>query len=67
LGNENKEHWKQYDACELLKAYNGKSLDILVDVVSCRVTHSCILSISISDLRAELVFFFSGRAPEIIS
>ncbi|CAO3671071.1 unnamed protein product [Umbelopsis vinacea] len=32
LGNENKEHWKQYDACELLKAYNGKSLDILVDV-----------------------------------
>jgi S-formylglutathione hydrolase len=34
LGNTNKDHWKQYDACELLKSFDGKSLDILVDVVS---------------------------------
>ncbi|CAO3659470.1 unnamed protein product [Umbelopsis ramanniana] len=32
LGNTNKDHWKQYDACELLKSFNGKNLDILVDV-----------------------------------
>ncbi|KAH8548599.1 s-formylglutathione hydrolase-like protein [Umbelopsis sp. PMI_123] len=32
LGNDNKDQWKQYDACELLKSFNGKTLDILVDV-----------------------------------
>ncbi|KAG2181435.1 hypothetical protein INT44_008248 [Umbelopsis vinacea] len=32
LGNTNKDQWKQYDACELLKSFDGKTLDILVDV-----------------------------------
>jgi len=31
LGEENKEIWSQYDAVEVMKAYNGPSRDILVD------------------------------------
>ncbi|XP_050722923.1 S-formylglutathione hydrolase-like isoform X2 [Eriocheir sinensis] len=31
LGAENKEAWKEYDACELVKKYNGPPLEILVD------------------------------------
>lgn len=33
LGAENKEAWKEYDACELVKKYNGPPLEILVDQV----------------------------------
>lgn len=33
LGAENKETWKEYDACELVKKYNGPPLEILVDQV----------------------------------
>lgn len=31
LGEDNKEAWKQYDATELLKAYSGKKMPILMD------------------------------------
>ncbi|KAK3868642.1 hypothetical protein Pcinc_025984 [Petrolisthes cinctipes] len=31
LGEGNKNVWKEYDACELLKKYNGPPLEILVD------------------------------------
>ncbi|KAJ3178234.1 hypothetical protein HDU85_005231 [Gaertneriomyces sp. JEL0708] len=31
LGEDNKEAWKQYDACELIKRYNGPERKLLVD------------------------------------
>lgn len=31
LGEQDKEAWKQYDACELLRAYSGTPMPILVD------------------------------------
>lgn len=33
LGEANKEAWKDYDACELVKTYDGPPLEILVDQV----------------------------------
>ena len=33
LGIDNKDAWKEYDACELVKKYNGPPLEILVDQV----------------------------------
>lgn len=31
LGDDDKEQWKQWDACELLRAYSGPKLPCLVD------------------------------------
>merc|ERR1712198_442954 len=31
LGEANKDAWKEYDACELAKTYNGPPLELLVD------------------------------------
>jgi len=33
LGDKDKEAWKQYDATELMKAYKGPHLPMLVDQV----------------------------------
>jgi len=31
LGDDNKDAWKEYDACELVKKYNGHDVEILID------------------------------------
>ncbi len=33
-GEQDKEAWKQYDACELMKQYKGPHLPLLVDTGS---------------------------------
>ena len=42
---DNKETWKQYDACELVKQYKGPAFEILADQVLCEssLNHSCVL------------------------
>lgn len=34
LGEADKSAWKEYDACELIKKYNGPPLELYVDQVS---------------------------------
>jgi len=35
----NKDTWKAYDSCQLLKTYSGPALNILVDQVRCLPFH----------------------------
>ena len=39
LGDD-RDTWKQYDSCELVKQYNGPPFDILADQVSTAARHS---------------------------